>query len=95
MTIEETTDTFTELTADLETSGPDWRRTAVDELAFVLSEVVPLVRRRVTGIRESDTMVAKWPVPVHPSDGLKRLAGSMSGAALRERSGFVQTQDLA
>ena len=29
MTIEETTVTFTELTADLETPGPDWRRTAV------------------------------------------------------------------
>lgn len=81
---------------ELEPTQPrHWRRTAVDELAFVRSEVVPLVRRRVTGVRESDTMVAKWPVPVHPSDGLKRLAGSMSGAALRERSGFVQTQDLA
>ncbi len=29
MTLEETTVTFTELTADLETPGPDWRRTAV------------------------------------------------------------------
>jgi alpha-glucosidase len=29
MTIEETAMTFTELTADLETPGPDWRRTAV------------------------------------------------------------------
>ena len=29
MTLEETTMTFTELTADLETPGPDWRRTAV------------------------------------------------------------------
>ncbi len=29
MTIEETTVTFSELTADLQTAGPDWRRTAV------------------------------------------------------------------
>ncbi|XVX19870.1 SGNH/GDSL hydrolase family protein [Actinomycetota bacterium] len=51
-----------------------WRRAAIEEMRFVGTEVVPLVRRRVTGQRPSDTALPKWPEPIHPADGMKRLA---------------------
>jgi lysophospholipase L1-like esterase len=71
--------------------GPRERRgfrTAVGgELHFVRTEVVPLVRRRLTGSREGDTVPPKWPVPIRPAHGLKRLAATHSGAALAEHAG--------
>lgn len=71
--------------------GPRERRrfrTAVgDELHFVRTEVVPLVRRRLSGAREGDTVPPKWPVPIRPAQGMKRLAATHSGAALAEHAG--------
>lgn len=60
-----------------------WRRAVLDELTFVRAEVVPLVRRRLRGVRDGDVLPPKWPEPVRPADGLKRLAATRSGAALR------------
>lgn len=51
----------------------DWR-TAIDaELTFVRDEVVPLVRRRLRGEYEGDRTRPKWPDPIHPAEGMKRL----------------------
>ncbi|MGL5851818.1 MAG: SGNH/GDSL hydrolase family protein [Phycicoccus sp.] len=44
------------------------------ELRFVRTEVLPLVRRRVTRRNGGDTARAKWPEPIRPADGMKRLA---------------------
>lgn len=52
---------------------PLWQL-AREEAAFVRGEVVPLVRRRVSGRRPSDTASPKWPDPIRPAQGMKRLA---------------------
>ncbi|MGL5930209.1 MAG: SGNH/GDSL hydrolase family protein [Dermatophilaceae bacterium] len=44
------------------------------ELDFVRTEVLPLLRRRVTGRNGGDTARPKWPEPIRPADGMKRLA---------------------
>lgn len=44
------------------------------EARFVRTEVLPLVRRRVTGRNGGDTARPKWPVPIRPAEGMKRLA---------------------
>jgi len=59
-----------------------WRMTVIDEVSFVRGEVVPLVRRRIRGVRDGDHTPPKWPVPIRPAEGMKRLAGTCSGAAL-------------
>ncbi|KNX39542.1 SGNH/GDSL hydrolase family protein [Luteipulveratus halotolerans] len=51
-----------------------WRQAIAEERVFVRSEVIPLVRRRMSGVREGDALTPKWPQPVHPSEGMKRLA---------------------
>ncbi|MDC5697585.1 SGNH/GDSL hydrolase family protein [Intrasporangium calvum] len=63
-----------------------WRQAVLDEVSFVRGEVVPLVRRRIRGVREGDHTPPKWPVPIRPSKGMKRLASTHSGAALRRGS---------
>lgn len=50
------------------------RRAVREEAAFVRGEVLPLLRRRVTGRSEGDLAAPKWPEPVRPAEGLKRLA---------------------
>jgi ABC-type cobalamin/Fe3+-siderophores transport system ATPase subunit len=55
-----------------------WTEAARDELGFLRTEVAPLVRRRVTGRNGGDTATAKWPQPVRPADGLRRLARQRS-----------------
>ncbi|PWJ26730.1 lysophospholipase L1-like esterase [Branchiibius hedensis] len=60
-------------------------KTVRDESRWVRSEVVPLIRRRVSGVREGDTLTAKWPELIRPADGMKRLARRHSGDALRVR----------
>ncbi|GAB3079114.1 SGNH/GDSL hydrolase family protein [Intrasporangium mesophilum] len=64
-----------------------WRAAVGDELLFVRSEVVPLVRRRMRGVRDGDAALPKWPVPIRPAKGMKRLASTHSGPALAERAG--------
>ncbi|WP_249138775.1 SGNH/GDSL hydrolase family protein [Phycicoccus avicenniae] len=66
-----------------------WTRAVADEARFVRDEVVPLVRRRVTGRSSADTADPKWPDPVRPADGLKRLARERS-APLRGAPATVQ-----
>lgn len=61
-----------------------WRHVARTEATFVRDEVVPLVRRRLRGEYVGDTTRPKWPVPIHPAEGMKRLAAEQ--AAL-ERQG--------
>ena len=63
-----------------------WRQALVDELGFVRSEVVPLVRSRIQGRRDGESIPPKWPEPIHPAMGIKRLASTRSGAALRDRA---------
>ncbi|GGL44669.1 SGNH/GDSL hydrolase family protein [Phycicoccus endophyticus] len=53
---------------------PPLREAAREEARFVRGEVLPLVRRRLTGRTDGDTALAKWPEPVHPAEGMKRLA---------------------
>ena len=67
---------------------PPWERrpmreAARAEAAWVRHEVIPLFRRRMRGVREGDSLSPKWPTPVHPADGMKRLARTDSGDALR------------
>lgn len=51
-----------------------WRRALRDEGRFLRTEVAPLVRRRLTGRSEGDLASPKWPEPIRPADGMKRLA---------------------
>lgn len=53
-----------------------------EESRWVCSEVVPLIQRRVSGIREGDTLTPKWPELIRPADGLKRLARRQGGDAV-------------
>lgn len=60
-------------------------QTVRDETRWVRSEVVPLLRRRINGVREGDTLTPKWPELIRPADGLKRLARRRGGDALEVR----------
>lgn len=51
-----------------------WRRALRDEGRFLRTEVAPLVRRRLTGRSEGDLASPKWPDPIRPAEGMKRLA---------------------
>lgn len=57
------------------------RQTVREESRWVRSEVVPLLRRRVSGVREGDTLTPKWPELIRPADGMKRLARRHGGDA--------------
>lgn len=63
-----------------------WRHAARTEATFLRDEVVPLVRRRFRGEYEGDTTRPKWPVPIHPADGMKRLAAEQAADERRLRS---------
>lgn len=62
-----------------------WRDVLKTEGAWVRHEVIPLFRRRMNGVREGDSLTPKWPDPVHPSYGMKRLARARSGDAIWAR----------
>lgn len=69
---------------------PPWEprpfREAVQaEGSWVRHEVLPLFRRRMSGVREGDSLTPKWPEPVHPADGMKRLARARGGDAVQVR----------
>lgn len=66
--------------------SPDWRETLRTEGRWLASEVVPLMRRRMNGVREGDTLPPKWPDPIRPADGMKRLARARSGDAVEVRA---------
>lgn len=57
-----------------------WRQTLTEERIFVRDEVIPLVRRRVRGVRDGDTLTPKWPEPVRPATGMKKLARHRSAS---------------
>lgn len=61
----------------------DWRSVVRSEAVFVRDEVVPLVRRRIRGEYEGDTTRPKWPEPIHPADGMKRLAAERAAVERR------------
>ena len=67
-----------------------WPQRVATEGRWVRDEVVPLMRRRIRGVREGDSLTPKWPEPVRPADGLKRLARARSGDAMlvHERAGL-------
>ena len=62
---------------------PGWRHILRTEAAFVRDEVVPLVQRRLRGEYEGDTTRPKWPEPIHPADGMKRLAAEQAAVERR------------
>ncbi|MGX5694367.1 SGNH/GDSL hydrolase family protein [Dermacoccus abyssi] len=66
--------------------SPDWRETLRTEGRWLASEVVPLMRRRMNGVREGDTLPPKWPDPIRPADGMKRLARARAGDAVQVRA---------
>lgn len=64
----------------------DWRQVARTEATFVRDEVIPLVRRRLRGAYEGDTTRPKWPDPIHPAEGMKRLAAQQAAIDRRPRT---------
>ena len=62
---------------------PGWRHILRTEAQFVRDEVVPLVQRRLRGEYEGDTTRPKWPEPIHPADGMKRLAAQQAAVDRR------------
>lgn len=62
-----------------------WVTATREELAFVRSEVVPLVKRRIRGVYDGDTAQPKWPTPIRPAEGMKKVARRQAVAARRER----------
>lgn len=64
---------------------PGLRHALRTEAQFVREEVVPLVRRRLSGQYEGDTTRPKWPDPIHPADGMKRLAAEHAAVDRRLR----------
>lgn len=62
--------------------SPDWRQSVRTEAKWLRSEVIPLARRRMNGVRDGDTLPPKWPELIHPADGMKRLARARSGDAM-------------
>ena len=72
--------------SDLVPSEPlSWRHVMHNEATFVRDEVVPLVKRRLRGEYEGDTTAPKWPEPVHPAEGLKRLFAERTAVERRLR----------
>lgn len=65
-----------------EQAQPTWRELAAAESRWIRRDVLPLVQRRLRGVNEGMTLPPKWPVPIRPAEGMKRLAGTMSGQAL-------------
>ncbi|MEN3122338.1 MULTISPECIES: SGNH/GDSL hydrolase family protein [Janibacter] len=63
-----------------------WRHVVGTEARFVREEVVPLVQRRLRREYEGDTTRAKWPEPIHPADGMKRLAAEQAAVERRLRA---------
>lgn len=53
-----------------------WRHVARQESAFVRQEVVPLVQRRLRRAYDGDRITPKWPEPIYPAEGMKRLAAA-------------------
>lgn len=51
-----------------------WRPTVREEARFLRTEVLPLVRRRLSGRYDGDDALPKWPEPIRPAEGMKRLA---------------------
>lgn len=66
--------------------APALRTAIARESRWVRTEVVPLFRRRINGVREGDTLPPKWPTPIRPADGMKRLARERAGDAVEVRS---------
>ncbi|MGN7247783.1 SGNH/GDSL hydrolase family protein [Janibacter anophelis] len=66
--------------------APGWRHALRTEAEFIRDEVVPLVRRRLRGEYEGDTTRPKWPEPIHPRDGMKRLAAEQAAVERRLRA---------
>ncbi|MGO1165157.1 MAG: SGNH/GDSL hydrolase family protein [Janibacter sp.] len=62
---------------------PGWRHVLRTEAQFVRDEIVPLVQRRLRGEYEGDTTQPKWPDPIHPADGMKRLAAEQAAVERR------------
>ena len=60
---------------------PPLGETLRTESRWVAREVVPLFRRRMSGVREGYTLPPKWPDPIRPADGMKRLARARAGDA--------------
>lgn len=58
-----------------------WRQAMRDEAAFITGEVYPLIRRRMNGMRDGDSLDPKWPEPIRPARGMKKLARQRAGAA--------------
>ena len=66
--------------------APHWRESIRTESRWLATEVIPLLRRRINGVREGDTLLPKWPEPIRPADGMKRLARARAGDAVEVRS---------
>lgn len=65
---------------------PPWeprpfRQVVRTESGWVRHEVIPLFRRRISGVREGDSLTPKWPELVRPAEGMKRLARAQGGDA--------------
>lgn len=60
-----------------------WSTRIRQEGAWVRDEVIPLFQRRMRGVREGDSLTPKWPEPIHPADGMKRLARDRGGDAIQ------------
>lgn len=63
-----------------------WRQAVAEEITFLRGEVLPLVRRRITGRSTADTARPKWPEPVRPARGLERLARTRGRGAVADAS---------
>lgn len=66
--------------------APHWRESIRTEGRWLATEVIPLFRRRINGVREGDTLPPKWPEPIRPADGMKRLARARAGDAVEVRA---------
>ena len=66
--------------------APHWRESIRTESRWLATEVIPLFRRRINGVREGDTLPPKWPEPIRPADGMKRLARARAGDAVEVRA---------
>lgn len=54
---------------------PPTLRQALGRERIWLSEwITPLIARKLRGITLGDELQPKWPVPIHPSEGMKKLA---------------------
>ncbi|WP_265445490.1 SGNH/GDSL hydrolase family protein [Flexivirga meconopsidis] len=72
-----------------------WRQALQEESLWVRDEVIPLFRRRISGVREGDSLLPKWPEPVHPADGMKRLARERAGDAMQVHAEALAHQGRA